>query len=142
MFKFLLAMILMLTRAPSGATIDRIEDNNIVVLEVYHKGDIHTIDVSADAFNKQVTDGEKIPLSVANGSIEWLDGNDWYQFISYDNTVWWTLNTETLGFVPDADKTYTLFYYDNGTTDCTECPKEYDCECEVYDDILLGVREN
>ena len=30
----------------------------------------------------------------------------------------------------------------NGTTDCTDCPEEYECECEIYDDIFLGLKEN
>ena len=141
-FKILLASLLLWINPPSGATVDRIEDNNIVVLEVYHQRHIHSIDVSAEEFNEKVAEGDKLPLTVIEGSIEWLDGDDWYQFISYDNTVWWTLDTETIGFVPDADASYTLFYYDNGTTDCTDCPEEYECECEIYDDIFLGLKEN
>ena len=114
------------------ATVDRIE-NDYAVIEVGSQ----MVDVPVEDFNNPITEGTKLPISTATGSFEWLDGNDWYQFKSYDDTVWWALTTEDMGFVPEANKTYTLLYYDNGTTDCTECSE---CECEVYDDIFLTIK--
>lgn len=65
-----------------------------------------------------------------------------YQFKSNDNTVWWALTAEEIGFIPVEDTEYTLFYDDNGTTienkNCG-CKPEWECECEVYDDIFLGI---
>lgn len=82
-----------------------------------------------------------------HGSFEVTDSNGnadtYYQFRSNDCTVWWLLTEEEIGFVPKAGKTYTLSYDDNGTTrenkPCN-CDYEDHCECEVYDDIFLGVR--
>lgn len=89
-----------------------------------------------------------ITPSEAIGSFHWthndIYGNKYYQFKSYDDTVWWALTEEEMGFIPEANKTYTLTYYDNDTTienkPC-DCPPEYYCECEVYDDIFVAIRE-
>ena len=75
-------------------------------------------------------------ISGTNGSAD-----TYYFFKANDDSVWWQLTAEEIGFVPSADEEYVLAYDNNGTTktnkpcDCTE-----ECECEVYDDILLGVK--
>lgn len=138
MLKIILAMLMMFNLVPQAetpeVTIDRVEDNNIAVVEIYYKGNITTVDVPAEDFNEKVTEGTKLSASVAIGSFNGCDDDEWYQFKSYDDTVWWALTTEDIGFTPEPNKTYTLIYYDNGTTDCTT---HNDCECEVYDDIFL-----
>ena len=69
----------------------------------------------------------------------------YYQFKSYDDTVWWALSEAEIGFKPQIGKTYVLIYSDNDTTaenkDCG-CLPEWDCECEVYDDIFFGIFES
>ena len=135
MMKLLLAALIGLN-ITATATVDRIE-NDYAVVEV----GTQMVDIPTEDFNNPIAEGNKIPVSIAVGSFEWFDGNDWYQFKSYDDTVWWALTTEDIGFVPEANKTYTLMYYDNGTTDCIECAEELDCECEVYDDIFLAIKE-
>ena len=66
----------------------------------------------------------------------------YYQFKSNDNEVWWLLTETEMGFVPNENAEYALTYYNNGTTreskPC-DCPSEWNCECEVYDDIFLGI---
>lgn len=135
MMKLLLAALIGLN-ITATATVDRIE-NDYAVVEV----GTQMVDIPTEDFNNPIAEGNKIPVSIAVGSFEWFDGNDWYQFKSYDDTVWWALTTEDIGFVPEANKTYILLYNDNGTTDCTECAEEFECECEVYDDIFLAVKE-
>ena len=69
--------------------------------------------------------------------------NTYYQFKANDNSVWWQLTAEEIGFVPNANKEYTLTYDNNGTTKANkpcDCGPEFECECEVYDDIFLGVQ--
>ena len=143
MMKFIMAILMMLNFVPQVSmpevTIDRIEDNNIAVIEICYQDTISMADVPTEEFNERVKEGTKISASATKGSFEWLDGDDWYQFKSYDNTVWWALTTEDIGFVPEENKAYTLIYYDNGTTDCTECDEIDDCECEIYDDIFLAI---
>ena len=145
MIKIILAMLMLFNLVPQAetpeVTIDRIEDNNIAVVEIYYKDNIKMADVPAEDFNEKIKEGTKISASVAVGSFEGFDGDNWYQFKSYDNTVWWALTTEDIGFTPEQNKTYTLIYYDNGTTDCTACDESLECECEVYDDILLAIVE-
>ena len=89
--------------------------------------------------------GDKFAVSKAIGTFESgykdLDGNVYYQFKSYDDAVWWAITAEEIGFEPKENTEYTLIYYNNGTTDCTECPEEFDCECEVYDDVFIAVLE-
>lgn len=82
------------------------------------------------------------------GSTEVTDqnGNEktLYQFRSHDNEVWWQLTAEEIGFVPKANTEYTLTYDNNGTTKANKpcnCAPEFECECEVYDDILIGVQD-
>ena len=88
-------------------------------------------------------EGNYTITSVAVGSFEStfkdLNGNEYHHFKSHDDTVWWALTAEEIGFTPEANKTYTLLYDNNGTTDCTECAEELECECEVYDDIFIKV---
>ena len=143
MFKFISVLIgLALIPAPE-VTIDRIENNDTAVIEVSYKNTIKMIDVPTEDFNLPVYEGTKISANTTigtfTGGFEDWDGNTHYQFKSYDNTVWWAITVEEIGFTPTANKLYTLVYYDNGTTDCYECPEEYNCECEVYDDIFLGI---
>ena len=132
--KTLLALLIGLNLVPM-ATVDRIEGNKAVV-EV----GAQMVDVATEDFNKPISEGNQFPISMAIGSFEAMHGYDWYQFKSYDNAVWWVLTEEQMGFVPEANKSYTLLYYNNGTTDCNECPEEFDCECEVYDDIFLAIK--
>ena len=104
------------------------------------------IDVTHDNFNKMVSEGEKINHSIAYGTFspgyyEQINGETYYQFKSNDNTVWWCLTASEIGFKPIIGKQYTLIYFNNDTTDCKACDAIYECECEVYDDIFLGVFE-
>ena len=64
-----------------------------------------------------------------------------YQFRSNDNDVWWQLTAEEIGFVPNANQEYVLTYDNNGTTKANKTCDCEQCECEVYDDILLSVKE-
>lgn len=71
------------------------------------------------------------------------NANTYYQFKSNDNEVWWALTAEELGFVPKANAEYILTYDNNGTTKANkpcDCAPEFECECEVYDDIFLEVQ--
>lgn len=128
-------LALLMSANVTTATVDRIE-NDYAVIEV----GTHMVDVATEEFNDPISEGNQFSVSKTIGTIECLDG-DWYQFKSYDDTEWWALTIEDIGFVPEANKTYKLMYYNNGTTDCNECPEEFECECEVYDDILLAIEE-
>lgn len=143
MMKLIITLMMILNLVPQATppevTIDRIEDNDIAVVEISYKDQIKMADVPTEDFNEEIKEGTKISASATVGSFEWLDGEDWYQFKSHDNTVWWALTTEDIGFTPEENKTYTLIYYDNDTTDCTECNETLECECEIYDDIFLTI---
>ena len=138
MIKIIL-VILMCIYTPT-ATVDRIEGNYAVV-EVGNK----TVNIEVEDFNNPIAEGSKISTSKAVGSFgegfKDLDGKTYYQFKSYDDTVWWALTAEEMDLTPEANKTYTLVYYNNNTTECLECAEEFDCECEVYDDIFLTIYE-
>lgn len=88
-----------------------------------------------------------------------------YQFRSNDGTVWWSLTEKEIGFIPNtlqdiiqrdiisAGKSinslseitwdeYVLVYDNKGTTSYNkpcDCPLEYECECEVYDDEFIAL---
>ena len=68
--------------------------------------------------------------------------NTYYNFKSNDNEVWWALTAEEIGFVPNGNKEYKLKYNNNGTTkENKPCDCPFLCECEVYDDELISVKE-
>lgn len=66
----------------------------------------------------------------------------YYQFKSTDNSVWWYVSAEEIGYKPIEGQGYVLYYDTQGTTEenkpC-DCAEEYECECEVYDDTLIAV---
>lgn len=135
----------------ASVIVDRIEDNNIAVVEVAYGEEIKMADVPAELFNYEVKQSQRIDFqtiygkfyntmeTIHDGKIETM-----YQFRSFDNSVWWLLSEAEIGFIPNNSKTYVLMYCDNGTTAENKtcgCPAEYECECEVYDDIFLGIFE-
>lgn len=65
---------------------------------------------------------------------------EFHQFKADDGQVWWALADEEIGEEPCGK--YLLVFDDKGTTaenkPC-DCPTEYECECEVYDDELIAV---
>lgn len=132
-----------------SVTVDRIEDNNYVVLETVFNGNIYISDVKQEDFNIPKREGEHIPVEAVDGEfyggsfrVMRSDGKfeTWYQFKSYDNSVWWALTEEEIGHIPEENSTYTLIYYDNGTNQENHtCPEEYECDCYCYDDILVSV---
>lgn len=68
----------------------------------------------------------------------------YYQFRSNDDTVWWALTATEMGFIPETNTEYTLTYNDNGSTKANkpcDCAPEFECECEVYDDIFITIKE-
>lgn len=73
-----------------------------------------------------------------------INGNEdtYYQFKSNDNETWWLLTEEEIGHIPNENTEYVLTYNNNGTTKenkpC-DCDPELDCECELYDDVLLSI---
>lgn len=83
-----------------------------------------------------------------DGSYEATDNNGitdtYYQFKANDGSVWWALTENQMGFIPDDNTEYTLTYDNNGTTKANkpcDCARKYECECEVYDDEFVGIRE-
>ena len=86
---------------------------------------------------------ECIAVGKFYGNYEATDANGkaniYYQFKSNDNEVWWALTAEEIGFIPNENIEYTLTYNNNGTT---KANKPCDCcECEVYDDVFVSLRE-
>ena len=83
-----------------------------------------------------------------DGSYEATDTNGnvdtYYHFKSDDNRVWWVLTESQLGFIPNENTEYMLTYDNNGTTKenkpC-DCAPEFECECEVYDDTFVAIKE-
>lgn len=75
------------------------------------------------------------------GTMTSIEGETYYQFRSDDDTVWWLLTEKEMGFIP-TEESYLLTYSDKGTTKenkpC-DCAPEFECECELYDDVFLGI---
>lgn len=157
----ILSIILMLLMGSSGAEtterktsaiVDRIE-NGYAVVEVMQNNNLKMVELPLEDFNTPIREGEKISFTEVCGKFhsatELTDSNGktdlYYQFKSNDNTVWWVLTPEEIGSIPSYEKEYNLIYFDNGTDENNkpcDCPKEWQCECEVYDDIFLAVIKN
>lgn len=73
-----------------------------------------------------------------------INGNTdtYYEFRSNDGSVWWDLTEYQMGFIPNGNTEYVFTYDNNGTTKenkpC-DCAAEFECECEVYDDMFVGI---
>ena len=68
----------------------------------------------------------------------------YYSFKSNDGSVWWDLTEYQMGFIPNGNIEYVFTYNNNGTTKANkpcDCAPKYECECEVYDDEFVSVRE-
>jgi hypothetical protein len=79
-----------------------------------------------------------------DGSFTRSNGNKYYHFKSNDNEVWWSLTENQMGFVPKANTEYTLTYDNMGTTKANkpcDCAPKFECECEVYDDEFISIKE-
>jgi hypothetical protein len=136
--------------AEASAIVDRIEDNNIAVVEISYGREIKFIDIPMENFNRELKHNQVIDFNVVYGkfhnTIEVVcngKNETMHQFRSYDNSVWWLLTEEDIGSIPNNGN-YALMYCDNGTTAENKtcgCPPEWKCECEVYDDIFLGIFE-
>lgn len=153
MSKFVLIIIgLVLSNATETPLyVDRVEDG-VAVIEVNHREELKYPEIPAEDFNYPISEGNQIFADKISGKFHGdLELTNWkgieeicYQFKSYDDSVWWLLTAEELGFVPKENTTYTLVYYDNGTEEGNkpcDCLPEYECECHLYDDIFLGIFE-
>lgn len=128
---------------------DIYEDDQIRLLVNYNGQVKEKIMHSYDFNNLDILHlSEEIPTELARGKFSEghtePNGKIYYQFKSNDNSVWWALTELEIGFKPSTEKEYVILYSDNGTTaenkNC-ECLLEWDCECEVYDDIFFAVFE-
>ena len=146
---FLMALVCTTTPATESKTIvTKIhEDDQITVLANY-KGRVKERVLHGYDFDVPISLSENIPTETAVGEFtnEFIefDGNQYYQFKSYDDTVWWALSENELGFKPLANKEYVLLYCNNGTTKESkpcDCIPEWECECEVYDDVFIEIYE-
>ena len=59
-------------------------------------------------------------IVTSQGSFTYL-GEEGAHFKSYDDEVWWYLEYEDLGFIPEKGKTYTIIYDNNNTKQNNYC---------------------
>ena len=141
---FLLSLITSLIFTTPTATVDYIE-SNIAHIEISHNEELYYVDIPIEYFNHNLFEGNQFEVSSTLGQFvsefKDIDGDIYYQFRSYDDKVWWVNTAEEIGYSPEMFKPYEIMYYTNQTTDCFDCEPRYECECEVYDDIFLFVKE-
>lgn len=92
--------------------------------------------------------GKNINVTPTYGTFEgtW-EGTDYngvtktfYQFKSYDDSIWWAITAEELGYIPEEGRAYVLLYNENvDTEENHECDPALDCDCYAYDDLFLGI---
>lgn len=145
------------------AIVKDIKENSISADVIYQGKYVSTIDILKENLNGEKQLYERMEATAIDGKFYtcFADNEEiLYEFRSNDDTVSWILTTEEIAGVnpdnskcsfeelerveniPDYESEYTLIYYDNGTNatnkNC-DCPEDWDCECEVYDDIFLAI---
>ena len=125
------------------AHVDHIEDDSIAVIQIKdrEKGSTYEGAVPVSQINGNIRMGARIPVHeisarCADNPIFDIDGNIYYRFDSESET--WTLSNDELDIIPRLGEYYSLFVSDNGTTSCTHGE---DCECYIYDDFFICVKE-
>lgn len=149
----IIALVMALTFVTTPATesktiVTKIHEDDQITVLVNYEGRIKERMLHGYDFNIPVVLSENIPTETTVGKFTGefidLDGKRYYQFKSHDDTVWWALTEDEIGFIPSLQKEYTLLYCDNGTTKenkpC-DCIPEWECECEVYDDVFIEIYE-
>ena len=129
--------------ADARAIVDRIE-GNCAVAEFSNDDTINMVNIHLDELNFTVAEEAELPIAAVNGKIYHEPGDMYYLFHSDDNTVWWALTLEEIGFIPNSIDIYTLYYSENGTTmesQVCDCLPEWDCECYLYDDIFFHIEK-
>lgn len=137
------------TSSEARAIVDRIEEN-YAIIEFSTDKTHRMVEVNSESINGGVSECMEIPITKVVGKFYCdfrasnYDGYEdvYYQFRSDDDEVWWALTAEEMGFAPDLEMQYALYFTDNGTTKDNppcDCPAEYECECYCYDDIFLGI---
>lgn len=79
-----------------------------------------------------------------DGNFTDSNGNQHYHFKSNDNKIWWLLTESEMNFIPKTNTEYILTYDNKGTTKANkpcDCLPEWECECEVYDDEFVSIKE-
>ena len=144
-------MCLMLMTTPvteSKTIVTKIHEDDQITVLVNYRGKVREKMLHGYDFNVPVVLSENIPTETVVGKFTSeftdLDGERYYQFKSHDDTVWWALRENEIGFKPSMDKEYALLYCNNETTKenkpC-DCVPEWGCECEVYDDVFIEIYE-
>ncbi len=144
-------MCLMLMTTPvteSKTIVTKIHEDDQITVLVNYRGKVREKMLHGYDFNVPVVLSENIPTETVVGKFTSeftdLDGERYYQFKSHDDTVWWALREKEIGFKQSMDKEYALLYCNNGTTKenkpC-DCVPEWECECEVYDDVFIEIYE-
>jgi len=110
------------------AVIDRIEGDYAVV-EFSVDDYIETRDIPVGAFTKDVRETQR--LSVSKDVGKFIKTDSFYYFTSYTGDTRWVLTETDLGFVPELDTEYTLYFFDNFTSIGEDA---------IYDDLLFCVR--
>lgn len=133
----------------TSVLIDKVEDG-IVKIEVSCNEETYITEVSETEFNSPVKDNQTLPFTEVRGRFHNIMENinyygekvTHYQFKAFDDSVWWLLTENEIGEIPDFESAYVLRFFDNGTTaenKTCDCLPEWECECELYDDIFLGI---
>ena len=151
MISLLLSFGLVITPTPKiTAEVVKVTENEKATVGVYtdygYQKDVNYFDFSTREISEEV--GQ--PLSVKQiygtfyGTVNSVDGKNektkLYQFKSYDDSFWWTLSADDIGFIPINGKPYVLAFNEGGSTkENHKCPTELNCDCYSYDDLFLGV---
>ena len=86
---------------------------------------LEMLDILTEDINGEVSEGAEIPVISIGGKFygdmictdyKGIE-NTYYQFKSDDDTVWWILTAKEIGYVPNTDDKYTLYYANNGTVE-------------------------
>ena len=100
------------------AIVERVEDNDMAVIEVVYHGDAYYGNVCTEWMNQDIYDCVSVSVDVVSGTFEELfktKKQTYYEFSSADGKYNWVISSLQTEFEPDANEVYNVFVGNNST---------------------------
>lgn len=105
------------------AIVERVEDNDMAVVEVVYHGEAYYGDVCIEWINQDIYDCMPVSVDVVSGTFEELfktKKQTYYNFYSNDGRYEWVISSLQTDFEPNSDEVYNVFIGNNSTDDVND----------------------
>lgn len=107
-------------KTPPTAIVERVEDNDMAVIEVVYHGNAYYGDACIEWMNQEIYDCAPVSVEVVSGTFEELFSTKkqtYYTFYSSDGRYEWIISSLQTDFEPVANENYNVFIGNNSTDD-------------------------